>query len=168
MSFLNLSKTLALLVLPICIFAQTSVQNVLIEQSAGAWNGWHPDGAVFLDNTIQAYPNTALPLNIHNGDAMANAQSDSIINFYTNAFPLATFNRVGPMISQTILILQPDTLILELEAQLLAMITAMFSDVPLAEFGATMSFQPLYPMEMSLPKRSLTLFQQGGTKAKST
>ena len=45
-------------------------KRVVFEEATGTWCGWCPRGAVALETLEQNYPNTAIGIAVHNGDAM--------------------------------------------------------------------------------------------------
>ena len=47
-------------------------KRVVFEEATGTWCGWCPRGAVALETLQQDYPNTAIGIAVHNGDAMTN------------------------------------------------------------------------------------------------
>ena len=68
-------------------------KNVLIEEFTGAWCGWCPDGAVVLENILDANPGRTFGVSIHNGDAMA--FSDGIASgFNVTGYPNGMVDRV--------------------------------------------------------------------------
>lgn len=75
------------------------IQKVVVEEHTGAWCGWCPDGALILEDIVNAEEN-AIAVSIHQGDAMQIPVSSSIRSFYSPAFPQATINRAGAPISR--------------------------------------------------------------------
>ncbi|NQX86350.1 MAG: hypothetical protein HRT67_10685, partial [Flavobacteriaceae bacterium] len=72
---------------------QNSSKALLIEGVTGTWCGWCPRGAVGLEHISTTYPNTTVPIAVHNGDPMeVNEYQDSIIN-YIQGIPDAIIDR---------------------------------------------------------------------------
>ncbi len=55
-------------------------KRVVFEEATGTWCGWCPRGAVGLETLAQSYPNTAIGIAVHNGDAMTVAAYDNGMN----------------------------------------------------------------------------------------
>jgi len=52
-------------------------KRIIFEEATGTWCGWCPRGAVGLETLQQNYPNTAIGIAVHNGDAMTVAAYDA-------------------------------------------------------------------------------------------
>ena len=55
-------------------------KRVVFEEATGTWCGWCPRGAVALEQLQQNYPNTAIGIAVHNGDAMTVNAYDAGMN----------------------------------------------------------------------------------------
>jgi hypothetical protein len=55
-------------------------KRVVFEEATGTWCGWCPRGAVGLETLEQSYPNTAIGIAVHNGDAMTVTAYDAGMN----------------------------------------------------------------------------------------
>ena len=55
-------------------------KRVVFEEATGTWCGWCPRGAVALETLEQNYPNTAIGIAVHNGDAMTVGAYDAGMN----------------------------------------------------------------------------------------
>lgn len=98
-----MKKNLLLSVLIVCgmqVAVGQTVQKVLIEEHTGAWCGYCPEGALFLNNILTNQPN-AIAAAIHDGDGMYNATGGVIAAFYSPAYPQATINRNSDPISRS-------------------------------------------------------------------
>jgi hypothetical protein len=76
-----------------------AVQKVLVEEYTGAWCGYCPDGALILEDVLNANPN-AIAASVHNSDAMYNSIGGTMQSFYNPAYPQATINRNSAPISR--------------------------------------------------------------------
>ncbi|MCB9235130.1 MAG: Omp28-related outer membrane protein [Bacteroidia bacterium] len=52
----------------------TTHKRVLLEEFTGAWCGWCPDGAVVMENIYNTNGGDAIPVSVHDGDAMEFAE----------------------------------------------------------------------------------------------
>ncbi len=68
-------------------------KNVLIEQGTGTWCGWCPDGTVVMNDILQTLPNT-IGVTIHNQDAMAFPDGNTVNSAYISGFPGGMVDRV--------------------------------------------------------------------------
>ena len=66
-------------------------KRVVVEESAGTWCPFCPQGIVGMETLEQQYPNTAIPIVVHNGDVMTNSIYDAGMNM-TN-WPSARIDR---------------------------------------------------------------------------
>ncbi len=55
-------------------------KRVVIEESSGAWCPFCPQGIVGMETIEQQYPNTVIPIAVHNGDVMTNSIYDAGMN----------------------------------------------------------------------------------------
>lgn len=67
-------------------------KRVIIEESSGTWCPFCPQGIVGMETIEQQYPNTVIPIAVHNGDIMTNSIYDAGMNM-TN-WPSARIDRV--------------------------------------------------------------------------
>lgn len=66
-------------------------KRVVIEESSGTWCPFCPQGIVGMETIEQQYPNTVIPIAVHNGDIMTNTIYDAGMNM-TN-WPSARIDR---------------------------------------------------------------------------
>tara|TARA_Y100001954_G_C15814587_1_gene606822 strand:+ start:259 stop:2145 length:1887 start_codon:yes stop_codon:yes gene_type:complete len=66
-------------------------KRVVIEESSGAWCPFCPQGIVGMETIEQQFPNTVIPIAVHNGDIMTNTIYDAGMNM-TN-WPSARIDR---------------------------------------------------------------------------
>lgn len=64
---------------------------VVIEEGTGTWCPWCPRGEVFQELMYERYPDHFIPIAVHNGDPMTNAEYDSSIGF--SAYPTMSNER---------------------------------------------------------------------------
>ncbi len=69
-----------------------SPKNVLLEKFTGAWCGYCPDGSVYIQEILDDYPNTFIPIEVHDEDAMA-FQDSLRIAFSASEYPRGLVNR---------------------------------------------------------------------------
>ena len=55
-------------------------KRVVIEESSGTWCPFCPQGIVGMETIEQQYPNTVIPIAVHNGDIMTNSIYDAGMN----------------------------------------------------------------------------------------
>lgn len=67
-------------------------KKTVVEEATGAWCQFCPDGAVKLQAILDSNPN-AIGISIHDGDGMANPQTDSINVNYISGFPSGLIDR---------------------------------------------------------------------------
>lgn len=80
--------------------AQFSVQNVVLEVYTGSWCGYCPDGDLVRDGILDDHPGRVFAVDVHDADAMVTTDGDTIISFFSPAYPQATVNRSGAPISR--------------------------------------------------------------------
>ena len=87
----------------------TFTQKALVEELTGAWCGFCPDGALILDQIIDAYLGQVLGVSIHEGDAMEISSFYNAIDgaynvpgFPTGMVNRKTFQGSSPMMSRNI------------------------------------------------------------------
>lgn len=68
------------------VVSQAPPKYAVLEVATGAWCGYCPDGAVKFKQVLESYPN-AIGYNIHNGDAMAFADGNSVNSAYASGYP---------------------------------------------------------------------------------
>lgn len=68
------------------VVSQVPQKYVLIEQATGAWCGYCPDGSVKLAQILASNP-YAIGVAIHNGDAMAFTDGNTVNSAYATAYP---------------------------------------------------------------------------------
>ncbi|TVR79870.1 MAG: T9SS C-terminal target domain-containing protein [Chitinophagaceae bacterium] len=67
-------------------------KNVVIEQHTGAWCQFCPDGSYILRNIRENHDN-AITVSIHNGDAMAFADGNTVGSEFVSGYPTGTIDR---------------------------------------------------------------------------
>ena len=75
--------------------AQFSIPNAIVEEFTGAWCGYCPDGALILEDIVDANPEKAIAVGVHSGDAMEFPDGQTVASFYTSSYPSAAINRKG-------------------------------------------------------------------------
>ncbi|RMG88176.1 MAG: T9SS C-terminal target domain-containing protein [Bacteroidetes bacterium] len=60
-------------------------RKVVIEEGTGTWCGWCPRGTVFIETMLERYPDHFIPIAVHNGDPMVNAEYNASLGI--TAFP---------------------------------------------------------------------------------
>ncbi len=78
-------------VFPIYSVSAKPAKKTLLEEATGAWCQFCPDGAVKFLQVLNTNPN-AIGYTVHNYDAMANDQTDSV-NVYASGFPTGYIDR---------------------------------------------------------------------------
>lgn len=72
---------------------QSGTKAVLIEEATGTWCGFCPRGAVGMDYMATTYPNTVVPIAVHNNDPMAVPAYDSGIGQFISGYPSGVVDR---------------------------------------------------------------------------
>ncbi|MBC2844535.1 T9SS-dependent choice-of-anchor J family protein [Winogradskyella flava] len=79
---------------------QSGTKTVLIEEATGTWCPWCPRGAVGLEYMATTYPNTVIPVAVHNtnpnaasADPMTLPEYDSGIGQYISGYPSSVIDR---------------------------------------------------------------------------
>ena len=78
---------------------QFSIKKVVFEEFTGAWCQYCADGAYRAHVMDSIYPD-ALPVAVHNGDAMEILAGTDLATFYGPAYPQALFDRGGALVSR--------------------------------------------------------------------
>jgi hypothetical protein len=86
----NLNDTFAL---QVTVLDTIITKKVLVEQGTGAWCGFCPDGTVIMNDILATLPNT-IGVTIHNGDAMAFTDGNTVNSAYISGFPGGMVDRV--------------------------------------------------------------------------
>lgn len=60
-------------------------RKVVVEEGTGTWCGWCPRGEVFIETMVERYPDHFIPIAVHNGDPMTNAEYNASLGI--SAFP---------------------------------------------------------------------------------
>lgn len=68
-------------------------KKVVVEEGTGTWCGWCPRGAVNIDAVYEANPDLVMPIAIHNGDPMTNADYDSPFSQTISGYPSGHVDR---------------------------------------------------------------------------
>lgn len=66
---------------------------VVMEEGTGTWCGWCVRGAVYMDSIASVYPNTVVPIAVHNGDPMVNSAYDTGIGALISGYPTLLVDR---------------------------------------------------------------------------
>jgi len=80
------------LVTNVVVVSQVPPKYVLVEEATGAWNGFCPDGTVKLTQVLESNPN-AIGVSIHDGDAMAFTDGNTVNSTYVTTYPNAYIDR---------------------------------------------------------------------------
>lgn len=62
-------------------------KKVVLEEGTGAWCGFCPDGAVVVEDILSNHPEDVIAVAIHNGDAMAFPDGNTVNSAYANGYP---------------------------------------------------------------------------------
>jgi len=66
---------------------------VVFEEGTGTWCGWCVRGAVYMDSIAEAYPNSCVPIAVHDGDPMANTVYDNGVSGLVSGYPSILVDR---------------------------------------------------------------------------
>jgi hypothetical protein len=81
------------LMISVVVLDTIITKKVLVEQATGAWCGYCPDGTVVMKDILQSYPN-AIGITLHNGDAMAFTDGNTVNSTYVSGYPAGMVDRV--------------------------------------------------------------------------
>ena len=82
----DLNTTNDTMIYNVVVVSQVPQKYVLVEEATGAWCGYCPDGAVKLAQLLNSNP-YAIGVAIHDGDAMAFADGNTVNTAYANGYP---------------------------------------------------------------------------------
>jgi len=68
-------------------------RNLVIEEAAGTWCGWCVRGIVYMDSIYKAYPESMIPIAVHNSDPMENAVYNEGILTLVPGYPSLVIDR---------------------------------------------------------------------------
>ena len=69
------------------------LKKVAAEEATGTWCGWCPRGAVFLKQISEKYPETFIPIAVHNGDPMTYSVYDTGMRTFISGYPSGLIDR---------------------------------------------------------------------------
>ncbi len=68
-------------------------RKVVYEEATGTWCGWCVRGIVYMDSIAKEYPNTVIPIAVHNGDPMKDNTYDAGMGGVTTEYPSVLVDR---------------------------------------------------------------------------
>ncbi len=68
-------------------------KKVVVEEATGTWCGWCPRGFVYMDSIAKLYPNTVLPIAVHNADPMVVTAYDAGMSGSVGGYPSGHVDR---------------------------------------------------------------------------
>jgi len=80
------------MIFDVVVVSQVPQKYVLVEEATGAWCGYCPDGAVKLAQLLNSNP-YAIGVAIHNGDAMAFTDGNTVNSTYASGYPNGYIDR---------------------------------------------------------------------------